>query len=153
MRFLILDWKTYFPDCIDRGGPPEVLYLDLWPLVDQPIAIVNDAALCQVIVSERLPVRHEQVKQLSRAISGDRNLFEWDGAQHRLWRMRLNPGFSMKNLLAHVAMGRVVDEVGIFVEGIKKFLPKDGGDGWGEVFQMYPRTVALTFDIICSVAL
>lgn len=69
----------------------------------------------------------------------------------------------MKNLLGHVAMGRVVDEVVIFAENIKRLAPvaKDGeGDEedeeeakWGEVFQMFPMAVALTFDIICSVAL
>lgn len=130
----------------------------------EPIAIVNDAAMCQAIVAERNPPRHEQVKILSRAIATKRNLFEWDGPAHRVWRTRLNPGFSMKNLLAHVAMGRVVDEVGVFAEGIKALAPAPQGDekeeeeeeegvGWGQVFQMFPRAVALTFDIICSVAL
>lgn len=180
LRFLILHWETYFPACVssspgkggaeNKGSPPPVIYLDLWPLVSQPIAIVNDAALCQIIVSERVPIRHEQGKQLSRSIAGPRNLFEWDGALHRLWRTRLNPGFSMKNLLGHVAMGRLVDEVEVFADTIKGSAGSsssskrdhgeegDGGDdddddGWGEVFQMFPRAVALTFDIICSVAL
>lgn len=128
--------------------------------MDEPVAIVNDAAMCQAIVAERNPPRHEQVKILSRAIATKRNLFEWDGPAHRVWRTRLNPGFSMKNLLAHVAMGRVVDEVSVFAEGIKALAPAPRGDekeeeepGWGPVFQMFPRAVALTFDIICSVAL
>lgn len=168
LRLLSLHWETYFPGAAD---PPAVIYLDLWPLVGEPIAIVNDAAMCQAVVAERHPPRHEQVKILSRAIATKRNLFEWDGAVHRVWRARLNPGFSMKNLLAHVAAGRLVDEVGIFAAGILALAPVappwgEGEDedededarekkeaGWGEVFQMYPRTVALTFDIICSVSL
>lgn len=158
LRFLALHWATYFPGCAD---PPAVIYLDLWPLVSQPIAIVHNAPMCQALVAERTPPRHDQVKRLSRGIAGTRTLFEWDGAAHRVWRTRLNPGFSMKNLLGHVAMGRVVDEVVVFAESIKKLAPpvEDGGDkegeeaNWGEVFQMFPRAVALTFDIICSVAL
>lgn len=148
LRQIVIDWPTYFPGATSC---PPVIYLDLWPIFSSPIIRINDAALCQDLVAGRFPPRHELLKYLARAISGHRNLFEWDGAVHRLWRTRLNPGFSAKNLQMHVAKGKLVDEVCVFVERLKKSTGADGG--WGEPFQMFPRAIDLTFDIICGVVL
>lgn len=103
------------------------------------------------LVAGRFPRRHEQAKYLARATAGVRNLFEWDGEEHRLWRARLNPGFSTRSLQVHIAKGRMVDEARIFGERMKRSAGAEGA--WGEVFQMFPRAVDLTFDVICGVAL
>lgn len=148
MRQLVIDWPTYFPGATSC---PPVIYLDLWPIFSSPMLRVNDAALCQDVIGGRFPPRHELSKYLARAISRNENLFEWDGAEHRLWRSRLNPGFSAKNLQMQVAKGKLVEEVSVFVERLKKSAGADGG--WGEPFQMFPRAIDLTFDIICGVVL
>lgn len=145
---LTANWQKYFPNATI---PPAVVYLDLWPVASSPIAVLRDPGLSQQLVSGRFPPRHEQLKYLARSVAGKRNLLEWDGAEHRLWRTRLNPGFSMRTLQNHIANGRMVDEVETFAERLKKSAGPDGA--WGEAFQMFPRAVDLTFDIICGVML
>lgn len=147
-RELVLNWPLYFPDA---PACPPVIYLDVWPLNSEPMALINDPALCQAVTADRFPPRHDLVKSLARVPGGTRQLFEWDGARHRLWRARLNPGFSARNLQAHVARGRLVDEVCTFAERIRASCGADGG--WGEVFPLFPRAIDLTFDIICGAVL
>lgn len=120
-------------------------------MASTPVLIVKDPAVAAQLVSSRFPPRHEQAKYLARSTAGVRNLFEWDGEEHRLWRARLNPGFSARNLQGHVARGRMVEEARVFGERMKASAGADGA--WGQAFQMFPRAVDLTFDIICGVAL
>lgn len=103
------------------------------------------------LVASRFPRRHEQAKILARATAGVRNLFEWDGEEHRVWRARLNPGFSTRNLQVHVARGRMVEEARVFGERMRASAGVEGA--WGKPFQMFGRAIDLTFDIICGVAL
>lgn len=147
-RELAVNWPKYFPDATTA---PAIVYLDLWPVASSPIAVLRDPGFSQQLVSGRFPPRHEQLKYLARSVAGERNLFEWDGAEHRLWRTRLNPGFSMRSLQSHVAKGRLVDEVRTFVERMKRSAGPDGA--WGKPFRMFPKAVDLTFDIICGVML
>lgn len=147
-RDFVSNWPKHFPNA--QAAPP-VVYLDLWPVASSPIAVLRDPAFSQQLVSGRFPPRHEQLKYLARSVAGKRNLLEWDGAEHRLWRTRLNPGFSMRSLQSHIAKGRMVDEVQIFAERMKERAGPDGA--WGTAFQMFPKAVDLTFDIICGVML
>lgn len=149
VRELLLNWQLYFPT---HPGPPSVIYLDLWPITPTPLVIASDPALNQLITgSDRSPPRHEQVKILSRAVGGPRQLFVFDDAEHRLWRSRLNPGFSARNLHSWVAHGRLIDELCIFAERMRKHAGHDGA--WGEIFTFYPLAIDLTFDIICGLVL
>ncbi|CAN8106030.1 unnamed protein product [Discula destructiva] len=147
-RDLATKWAEYFPGA---ENAPDVVYLDLWPVASAPIAILRDPAVSHQIVAGRFPPRHEQAKYLSRAIAGVRNLFEWDGDEHRLWRTRLNPGFSTRSLQVHISKGKIVEEAQMFAERMKRSAGPDGA--WGEAFQVFPRAVDLTFDIICGVVL
>ncbi|KAJ4395993.1 hypothetical protein N0V93_000209 [Gnomoniopsis smithogilvyi] len=147
-RDFATNWQKYFPNA---AAAPAVVYLDLWPVASSPIAVLTDPGLSQQLVSGRFPPRHDQLKRLARAIAGKRNLFEWDGAEHRLWRTRLNPGFSIRSLQSHIAKGRIVDEVQLFAKRMKESAGPDGA--WGTPFQMFPKAVDLTFDIICGVML
>ncbi|PSR97706.1 cytochrome P450 [Coniella lustricola] len=149
VKELVLNWRDHFP--AGTASCPKVLYLDIWPMESQPIAVFNDPMLSQALAADRFPPRHERVKFLGRAVAGPNQLFEWDGAHHRLWRTRLNPGFSMRNLLALVARGRLVDETEIFRDRLRKLCGAPGH--WGAVFEMLPLTIDLTFDIICGAAL
>lgn len=60
----------------------------------------------------------------------------------------------MRNLLALIARGRLVDETEIFRERIRKMCGDGEGDkAWGKVFEMLPLTIDLTFDIICGASM
>ncbi|KAJ0115467.1 hypothetical protein J7T55_012747 [Diaporthe amygdali] len=147
-RHIVMNWRDFFPESTTC---PSVIYLDFWPFSSEPVAIINDPAMCQTVTADRFPIRHEQGKYLARTMSGPRNLFAFDGEEHKKWRSRLNPGFSARNLQSHIAGGKVVDEVLIFAERLKK---KAGMDGQlGHTFQLFPMAIDLTFDIICRIVL
>lgn len=90
-RHLVLEWRKTFPRA--KVCPP-VIYLDIWPLMDEAIAIINEVDLIQGVVQHRNPPRHAMAKYLQSFVSGNRNLSAWDGSMHKLWRSRMNPGFS-----------------------------------------------------------
>lgn len=147
-RDFALNWRAYFPRA---AAAPGVVYLDLWPVAPAAVVILKDAGVAAQLVAGRFPARHEQGKYLARSIAGVRNLFEWDGDEHRLWRGRLNAGFSTRSLQVHVAKGRMVDEALVWAERMKRSAGEDVA--WGRPFQLFPRAVDLTFDIICGVVL
>ncbi|KAI1851593.1 hypothetical protein JX266_003055 [Neoarthrinium moseri] len=105
--------------------------------------------MCQDLVLERNQPKHAQIKYLIEPVAGRRNLTWWGGALHRLWRSRLNPGFSQRNLQSHVSA--LVDEVEVFLDILKAHAGKNGS--WGAVFPLLPKTVDLTLDIIGRVVL
>ncbi|KAK8090638.1 cytochrome P450 [Apiospora phragmitis] len=143
--YMVQNWPKFFPGAAAR---PPVIYLDLWPVLE-PFAFVVDPAMCQDLVQDRLRPRHPQIKHLIRYISGARNLTGWDQPVHTLWRSRLNPGFSARNLQSH--MPTFIEEVETFVSLLKAKAPKDGS--WGGMFQLLELTTNMTFDIICRVAM
>ncbi|KAH8196819.1 hypothetical protein TruAng_009022 [Truncatella angustata] len=124
------------------------MYIDLWPVRDS-MAMILDPGMCQELVLEKNPPRHPMIKHFIRAIAGTRNLTWFDSAQHRLWRSRLAPGFSLRNIQSH--MPAVIEEIEVFVQNLKASTTSDGS--WGSVFPLFPKTVDLTFDIIGRVVL
>lgn len=147
-RYFGEDWKTHFPHL---DAPPAVMYVDFWPLAPEPIVLLRDPDVAAQITAGRWPPRHGQAKYLSRATAGPSNLFEWDGDEHKMWRVRLNPGFSTKSLHLHVTQGTILDDLVAFAERMRRSAGPRGA--WGEPFQMYPRAVDLTFDIICGITM
>ncbi|ETS83419.1 hypothetical protein PFICI_05295 [Pestalotiopsis fici W106-1] len=143
---IIQHWQEYFPSAKEC---PHIVYLDIWPVQSTPIALIIDPAMCQELVTEKNFPRGISMKRLAEPVIGQRNLIWFDGAEHRLWRSRLNPGFSMRNL--HSYMGALVDEAEIFLENLKATTRPDGR--WGSVFPLMPKTIDLTFDIIGRVVL
>jgi cytochrome P450 len=143
---IIQHWRDYFPNAKEC---PHIIYLDIWPVQSAPIALIIDPAMCQEMVAEKNFPRGITIKRLAEPVIGQRNLTWFDGAEHRLWRSRLNPGFSMRNL--HSYMGAMVDETEIFLENLKATTRPDGR--WGSVFPLLPKTIDLTFDIIGKVVL
>lgn len=115
----------------------------------EPMAVLVDPSMCQELVQERCAPRHGMIKHLVKYLCGGRSLTDWGGSLHRLWRSRLNPGFSAKNLQSH--MGTFVEEVGIYADRLKAAAGPHGD--WGRVVQLLPLSVDLTFDIIGRVAL
>ncbi|POS76442.1 hypothetical protein DHEL01_v205151 [Diaporthe helianthi] len=147
-RHIVMNWKQYFPNLTSC---PSVIYLDFWPFIGEAVALIVDPAMCQHVTADRFPIRHEQGKYLAWTMSGPRNLFAFDGEEHKRWRARLNPGFSARNLQSHIAGGQIIDEVLIFAKRIKEHAGADGQ--LGEVFQLFPLAIDLTFDIICRIVL
>jgi cytochrome P450 len=147
-RHIVMNWRQYFPG---SNTCPSVIYLDFWPFSSEPVAIIMDPEMCQTVTADRFPIRHDQGKYLAWLMSGPRNLFAFDGDVHKKWRARLNPGFSARNLQQHIARGKMIDEVLTFAERIKKHAGADGQ--LGDVFQLFPLAIDLTFDIICRIVL
>ncbi|KAK7998204.1 hypothetical protein PG989_006244 [Apiospora arundinis] len=143
--YMVQNWQKFFPGVDERPG---VLYLDLWPVLE-PFAFVVDPAMCQDLVQDRVQPRHPQNKHLIRYFSGENNVIAWDRPVHTLWRSRLTPGFSARNLQSHLPV--FIEEVGTFVDLLKAKAPKDGS--WSNVFQLMERTAAMTFGIICRVVM
>ena len=113
------------------------------------MAIVIDPAMCQQATVENPQPRAPMFKFAFMPMTDGNDLISTDEKTHKVWRARLNPGFSPRNLVG--ALDAVVDECSTFAELIKQEAGSDGG--WGVMFQMYERTVAMTFDIILRMAL
>lgn len=122
-----------------------MIYLDLWPFVP-PLVLTVDPGSCEMAAP--LP-RSPMIKFAIFPLTDGLDLISANKPDHKVWRARLNPGFSSRNLMDHVPA--VVEECEGFVEVLKGFAGRDGE--WGEVFTIYNRAVSLTFAIICRVSL
>lgn len=151
-RRLALEWRKHFPRA---KSCPSVIYLDIWPFLDESIAIVNDVDMIQGIVQHRDPPRHAMADYLQSYVSGSRNLTAWKGNLHKLWRSRMNSGFSTRNLQSF--MPELVHEVSIFTSRLRDACGtsnKSQSTGeWGAVFPLLPLAIDLTFDVICKIVL
>ncbi|KAJ8131544.1 hypothetical protein O1611_g2083 [Lasiodiplodia mahajangana] len=143
--WLIENCKKYFPG---HDRPPPVVYLDLWP-VSSSLAVVNDPVVAsQFTISKNLP-KIGMVKQYIRPLTSSIDIFCAEGAAWKTWRSILSPGFSNRNLITMVP--EIVEEVAVFVDELKKTVGRSGT--WGPVFQLEPKTINLTFDVICRAVL
>lgn len=82
-------------------------------------------------------------------VTGGRDFIAMDIPTHRVWRSRLNPCFSLRNLtsLVPILMGKVQ----VFVQKLRE---EAGNDKFfGVLFPLYKKTVDLSFDIIMRAAL
>ncbi|KAI1176928.1 cytochrome P450 [Nemania sp. FL0916] len=146
-RKLTRNWRDYFPH--EKERCPPVIYLDLWPLFSQPLILATSAEACHQLTQQTPQPRHSLMVWAITPVTGGKDLHSMDAATHRLWRSRLNPGFSPQNILSQVPI--LLEEVGIFAEQLKS---KAGPNGdFGDFFTLFDRSVALTFDIIMKSAL
>lgn len=145
-RKLTMNWPKYFPH---RKSCPPVIYLDLWPLTSQPFIYATSPEACFQLTQQTAQPRHSMFSWALFPVTGGKDLISMDIPTHRIWRSRLNPGFSLKNLLSQTPI--LIEEVGIFVQQLKEQAGTDGN--FGDLFQLFDRTVALTFDIITRVSL
>ncbi|KAK8078731.1 hypothetical protein PG994_002538 [Apiospora phragmitis] len=139
------EWKKYFPKATEC---PPVIYIDLWPIMSQPFAMIIDPAFAAQLTQETPQPRHFMFKWAQIPLTGGLDLLSIDPANHKLWRSRLSPGFSPRNLATHVPA--IIEEVEIFADAIKAKAGK--GADWGEMFTLYDKLIALTFDVIMRVA-
>ncbi|KAI8959967.1 cytochrome P450 [Daldinia sp. FL1419] len=146
---IYLNWRKYFPGEVKC---PPVIYLDLWPFFPQPIVYINSPEACSQLTQEHTQPRHPMHRWALTPVTNGKDLISMactDMAAHRLWRSRLNPGFSSRNLMLN--MPALLEEVEIFV----KLLINNIGHGgnWGVPFTLYDRAISLTFDVIARITL
>jgi cytochrome P450 len=145
-RKLCLNWQEYFPGA---SAPPPLAYLDLWPFLSQPLIMVYSPLACSQLTQTNPQPRHSLFRWALFPLTGGQDLTSVDVSAHRVWRSRLNPGFSPKNLISH--MDVLLEEAIIFAQKLKT---KVGDNNtWGDVFTLYDDVVNLTFDMIVRVTL
>lgn len=140
MMMILHNWQALFPDC---SRCPPIAYIDLWPFAP-PTAISLSAELsAQFTQDYSLPKAHQQKRTLH-PLTLNRDLSSMEGAEWRLWRKRLNPGFSIQNITNRIP--DIVDEVDDFVRYIDAKAGKHGQ--WGPVFALQDATIRLALDVI-----
>ncbi|KAI1262859.1 cytochrome P450 [Xylariaceae sp. FL1019] len=129
-RKLTINWKEYFPKLSEC---PPVIYLDLWPLLSYPLIQATSPEACYQMTQQKPQPRHP--------------MFSW--AISPVTGLRLNPGFSLRNLTSLVPI--LMEEVDVFVQKLRE----EAGDdkAFGALFPLYDKTVNLSFDIIMRAAL
>ncbi|ORY57790.1 cytochrome P450 4V3 [Pseudomassariella vexata] len=139
-KAIIENYKTLFPG--ETHCPPMV-YIDFWP-VEAPTALMLHPDVSKQCTQEKNYPRFPNVKNYMQALTGAKDLISSDGEEWRLWRSRLNPGFSARNVMSLIPA--MLEEATIFVENLQRLAGKDGQ--WGDVFQLQDVTTDLTLDII-----
>nr|AVY05533.1 cytochrome P450 monooxygenase [Nodulisporium sp.] len=138
---LIQNWQKYYPN---ESKCPPLLYLDLWPFFPHALITVVSPELCHQFTQENPQPRHIIFKWAMTPLTGGIDLLSMNVADHQVWRTRLNPAFSTRNLYANTP--GIVEEVSVFARLLKEMAGKNGE--WGQMFTLYSRCCRLTFDVI-----
>ena len=146
LRRLALEWQDYFSTA---AKCPPVVYLDLWPFLSEPLILVISSQACAQLTQENPQPRHSLFQWALTPLTSGKDLTSVDMPTHRIWRSRLNPGFSSKSMMSQV--DALIEEVTIFVKNLKDKAGKKST--WGEKFTLYDITVSLTFDVILRTTL
>ncbi|KAM5448689.1 hypothetical protein MaudCBS49596_005195 [Microsporum audouinii] len=139
---ILQNWRKYFPTA--KKCPP-LVYLDAWPFMAQPIIMVIAPELCSQLTQETPQPRHSMFGWALTPVTDGIDLISMNMADHKVWRSRLNPGFSSRNVIQN--MPAILEEVSIFAQKLKDTTDTDGYE-WGNMFTLYDAAVALTFDVI-----
>ncbi|KAI0140546.1 cytochrome P450 [Xylariaceae sp. FL1272] len=145
-RKLTINWKEYFPKLSEC---PPVIYLDLWPFLSYSLIQATSPEACYQMTQQKPQPRHPMFSWAISPVTGGRDLIAMDIPTHRVWRSRLNPGFSLRNLTSLVPI--LMEEVDIFVQKLREEAGTD--KAFGALFPLYDKTVNLSFDIIMRAAL
>ncbi|KAE8143702.1 cytochrome P450 [Aspergillus pseudotamarii] len=134
------NWQKLFPDC---SKCPPVLYIDLWPFAAPMLISINPDTSCQCTQDYSLPKAYQQKRTLY-PLTRNRDVSSMEGAEWKVWRKRLNPGFSIQNITSRIS--DILDEVEVFGNVLEARAGKDGA--WGEVFPLEEATTNLAMDVI-----
>ncbi|KAI0400706.1 cytochrome P450 [Xylaria palmicola] len=107
------------------------------------------AEACFQLTQENPQPRDSTFRWAMFPVTRGKDMISMKTSDHRVWRSRLNPGFSSRNLMLGLPV--LLEEVGIFAHQLKT--QANINNGWGDTFTLYERTVNLTFDIIMRTAL
>ncbi|KAI3326771.1 cytochrome P450 [Xylariaceae sp. AK1471] len=145
-RRLTMNWAEYFPGL---AKCPPIIYMDLWPFLPYPLIYATSPEACYQMTQEKAQPRHSMFAWAILPVTGGKDLISMDIPDHRVWRSRLNPGFSSRNLMSQVPL--MIEEVDTFVQQLRDKAGRN--HEYGEIFLLYDRTVNLTFDIILRTAI
>ncbi|KAL2374683.1 hypothetical protein RJZ57_000856 [Blastomyces gilchristii] len=94
----------------------------------QPIITVIDPELCSQLTQETPQPRHPMFGWALTPVTDGIDLISMNMADHEVWRSRLNPGFSSRNVIQN--MPTVLEEVSIFAQKLKDTADADSLE-WG----------------------
>lgn len=134
------NWRELFPGSLKC---PPVVYIDLWPFASPMIISVNPTVSAQFTQDHSLPKARQQ-KRVLYPLTHNRDVASMEGLEWRLWRKRLNPGFSIQNITSRIP--DMLEEVEDFVEVLRDRVGRDGA--WGPVFPLEEATTNLAMDVI-----
>ncbi|KAK5634252.1 hypothetical protein RRF57_009966 [Xylaria bambusicola] len=127
---------------------PPIVYLDLWPFLSQPLIMAISPEACFQLTQETPQPRDSIFRCAMLPVTRGKDMISMNTSDHRLWRSRLNPGFSSRKLMSGLLI--LLEEVGIFARQLKA--QAGTNKGWGDTFTLYERIISLTFDIIMRIA-
>lgn len=141
LMVLIQDnWRDLFPGC--ERCPPAA-YLDLWPFSPPMLISLHPDVSAQFTQDFSLDKAHSTVAFL-RPLTANLDVSSSNGAQWKLRRRRIAPGFSVQAITARVP--DLLEEVEVFVDVLRRNAGKDGN--WGPVFSLQEKATNLTLDFI-----
>src|SRR3569833_3441826 len=113
------NWETLFP-----GQPrcPPVIYVDMWPLAPPMAFTIDPDVASQTQYNSALP-KAEMANMFMKPLTGNLDIVSSEGPAWKTWRVRLQPGFSHKNIISLVHA--ILDEVAGGAAG------RGGGAGGG----------------------
>jgi sterigmatocystin biosynthesis cytochrome P450 monooxygenase len=123
---------------------PPVFYLDLWPAANSFMMVHDPEVAAQMTQTKNLP-KHPINFIVLGPLVGERSVVTAEGAEWKLLRSILNPGFSAQYLSTLIPL--LVRHGMVFKENITKYAST------GEVFPVQETATNLTFDVISEVVL
>lgn len=140
LLFIQNNWRTLFPNC--KRCPP-VAYVDTWPFTP-PLLISLHPSVTAQFTQEVSRVKPPEQKRFMYPVTKNMDLTSYEGAEWKVWRKRLNPGFS--NAMVTARLPDLLEEVDVLVDMLREKAGKDGS--WSDVFQFEEKAVNLTFDVM-----
>jgi hypothetical protein len=134
------NWKTLFPG---ESRCPPVVYVDIWPFTG-PLIILIDASVAAQCTQDHSLIKAPQQKHFLYHLTRNRDVASMEGPEWKVWRKRLNPGFSVQTLTSRVP--ELIEEAQDFVDILVSRAGKDGQ--WGDVFPLEELTTNLTLDML-----
>jgi cytochrome P450 len=134
------NWKTLFPNL--QRCPPAA-YVDMWPFAPPHLIALHPAMAAQ-FTQEVSRLKPLEQKRFMYPITRNHDLTSYEGAEWKVWRKRLNPGFSSAMITSRVP--ELLEEVEVFVETLRKQASADGT--WSDVFPLEEHATNLALDVI-----
>lgn len=144
-QLVVENFRTLFPD---RTSCPGALYVDMWPMGPPMLFTINPDLTNQLLQEQSLRKAENAIKFLY-PLAHNLDLVSSDGARWKIWRSRLSPGFSAKNITALIPA--VLGDVAIFRDQLRAKAGENGA--WGDVFALEDMATNLTLDVIGRAAL
>ena len=121
-----------------------LLYMDVWPMGWEMVAVWDPDMLAQFIQDNSLPKFWGQGHKF-KPLTNTEDVIHLEGKEWKAARAMFNPGFSSRNIMAMIPM--LVEEVEIFRSLLRKAAER------GQRILLEDMTVRLTADIISRITM